>query len=114
MYLNAGLSFVIVIIVAVGAGVGTVRLRMLREQIRKLEAETVTDPLTGAFNRRHLDACLVQAMERRNRLGESASLLLFAAVLSVIAVGAVLIALRAAEPADVGVSRRSVFACAAG
>jgi diguanylate cyclase (GGDEF)-like protein len=77
MYLNAGLSFVIVIIAVVGAGVGTVRLRILREQIRKLEAETVTDPLTGAFNRRHLDACLVHAMERRNRLGEPSSLLLF-------------------------------------
>ena len=77
MYLNATLSFVIVIIAVVGAGVGTVRLRMLRDHIRRLEAEAVTDPLTGAFNRRHMETCLVQAMERRSRLGEPASLLLF-------------------------------------
>jgi diguanylate cyclase len=77
MSLTAGLSLVIVVITAVGVSLGTVRLRMLREHIRRLEAETVTDPLTGAFNRRHLDTCLVHAMERRNRLGEPASLLLF-------------------------------------
>jgi diguanylate cyclase len=77
MSLTTGLGLVIVVIVAIGAGLGTVRLRMLREHIRRLEAETVTDPLTGAFNRRHLDTCVVHAMERRNRLGEPASLLLF-------------------------------------
>ena len=77
MSLTAGLGLLIFLITAVGAGLGTVRLRMLREHIRRLEAETVTDPLTGAFNRRHLDTCLVHAMERRNRLGEPASLLLF-------------------------------------
>jgi diguanylate cyclase (GGDEF)-like protein len=77
MSLTAGLSFVILLLIVVGGGVGTVRLRVLREHIRRLEAETVTDPLTGAFNRRHLDTCLVHAMERRNRLGEPASLLLF-------------------------------------
>ena len=53
------------------------RLRVLHERIRRLEAETVTDPLTGAFNRRHLDTCLVHAIERRNRLREPASLLVF-------------------------------------
>jgi diguanylate cyclase (GGDEF)-like protein len=77
MSLTTGLSLVIVVITAVGVGLGTVRLRMLREHVRRLEAETVTDPLTGAFNRRHLDTCLVHAMERRSRLGEPASLLLF-------------------------------------
>jgi diguanylate cyclase (GGDEF)-like protein len=77
MSLTAGLGLVIVVIIVVGARLSTVRLRMLREHIRRLEAETVTDPLTGAFNRRHLDTCLLHAMERRNRLGEPASLLLF-------------------------------------
>ena len=51
MSLTAGLGLLIFLITAVGAGLGTVRLRMLREHIRRLEAETVTDPLTGAFNR---------------------------------------------------------------
>jgi diguanylate cyclase (GGDEF)-like protein len=77
MSLTAGLSLVILLLIVVGGGVSTVRFRMLREHIRRLEAETVTDPLTGAFNRRHLDTCLVHAMERLNRLGEPASLLLF-------------------------------------
>src|SRR5262249_51766507 len=36
-----------------------------------------TDPLTGAFNRRHLDAALAAAAERRRRTNERASILLF-------------------------------------
>ena len=76
MSLIAGFSFVIVC-AAVAGGAGVVRLRRLRERVRSLEAEALTDPLTGAFNRRHLDACLVHAIERRSRLGERASLLLF-------------------------------------
>jgi diguanylate cyclase (GGDEF)-like protein len=52
------------------------RLMVLRARVRLLEGLAVTDPLTGAFNRRHLDQCLVTAIERRARLGEGASLLL--------------------------------------
>src|SRR5262245_23473223 len=77
MSLNAALSIVICVVIAIVGGAGLIRLRTLRERVRRLEAETVTDPLTGAFNRRHLDACLVHAIERRKRLGEPASLLLF-------------------------------------
>jgi diguanylate cyclase (GGDEF)-like protein len=77
MSLTAVLSIVIAIVVGSFVGAGIVRMRTLGERVRQLEAETVTDPLTGAFNRRHLDACLTHAIERRNRLGERASLLLF-------------------------------------
>ena len=49
----------------------------LFEQRRTLMGQAMTDPLTGAFNRRHLDASLSIAIERRNRTGEPASLLLF-------------------------------------
>jgi diguanylate cyclase (GGDEF)-like protein len=52
------------------------RVMALRARVRLLEGLAVTDPLTGAFNRRHLDQCLVTAIERRARLGEGASLLL--------------------------------------
>src|SRR5262245_31733518 len=69
-------SLVVVLTVLVGAVV-MVRLRTLHAQVRRLEAEALTDPLTGAFNRRHLDVCLVHAIERRKRRGEQASLLLF-------------------------------------
>ena len=43
---------------------------------RTLAEQTITDPLTGAFNRRHLEACLAMAIERRNRTLEAASLVL--------------------------------------
>jgi diguanylate cyclase (GGDEF)-like protein len=52
------------------------RLMVLRARVRLLEGLAVTDPLTGVFNRRHLDQCLVTAIERRARCGEGASLLL--------------------------------------
>jgi diguanylate cyclase (GGDEF)-like protein len=48
----------------------------LWEQRRTLLEQAITDPLTGAFNRRHVDSCLMTAIERRNRTGEPASLLM--------------------------------------
>ena len=50
---------------------------VLWEQRRRLVEMAMTDPLTGAYNRRHLDACLAAAITRRNRTGEPASLLFF-------------------------------------
>ena len=49
----------------------------LVNRLRALERQTVIDPLTGAFNRRHLERCLGVAVERRIRFGEPASLVLF-------------------------------------
>ena len=54
-----------------------VRFWVLHSRVRTLESQAITDPLTGAFNRRHFDAALINAIERRSRLGEPASLLLF-------------------------------------
>lgn len=51
------------------------RLVALRRRLRRLETLAVSDPLTGAFNRRHFDASLAVAVERRRRGGESAALL---------------------------------------
>lgn len=42
----------------------------------RLVAQTVTDPLTGAFNRRHMEACLDEVIERQRRSGAQAALLL--------------------------------------
>ncbi len=42
----------------------------------KLLAQTITDPLTGAFNRRHMETCLDEAIERQRRNGTPAALLL--------------------------------------
>jgi diguanylate cyclase (GGDEF)-like protein len=42
----------------------------------RLLEQTIIDPLTGAFNRRHMEACLSDAVERNRRNGALASLLL--------------------------------------
>ena len=60
------------VVVSLGVLVALVYTRQ-----RVLVAQAITDPLTGAFNRRHLDGCLTQAIERRRRTGEPASVLLF-------------------------------------
>ncbi len=54
-----------------------IRMALLQSRMRGLEAQAITDPLTGAFNHRHLQNTLATAVERRRRSGERASLLLF-------------------------------------
>jgi glutamate transport system ATP-binding protein len=56
---------------------GALKIADLVARLRTLERQVLTDPLTGAFNRRHLDVCLREAIERRRRVGESACLALF-------------------------------------
>jgi diguanylate cyclase (GGDEF)-like protein len=54
-----------------------IRIALLHSRVRALEEQAITDPLTGAFNRRHMQDTLATAVERRRRYGERASLLLF-------------------------------------
>jgi diguanylate cyclase (GGDEF)-like protein len=54
----------------------TTILQAVAAMRQTLGEQAITDPLTGAFNRRHLDACLAVAVQRRGRTGEPASLLL--------------------------------------
>lgn len=42
----------------------------------KLLAQSLTDPLTGAFNRRHMDTCLHNMLERYRRSGAAGSVLI--------------------------------------
>jgi diguanylate cyclase (GGDEF)-like protein len=66
------------VIVAVGVAIAAiVRVAFLHRRIRRLARLTIADPLTGAYNRRHMESCLAAAIERRSRIGEPASLLLF-------------------------------------
>jgi diguanylate cyclase (GGDEF)-like protein len=65
------------LVTSLGVLVGAVVVIALRGDRRRLLAQAITDPLTGAFNRRHMSICLTAAIERRRRTGESASLLLF-------------------------------------
>jgi diguanylate cyclase (GGDEF)-like protein len=48
-----------------------------REQRRRLMPDVLTDPLTGAFNRRHFQRALRVASERLQRTSEPASLIVF-------------------------------------
>ena len=45
-------------------------------RLSSLEWETVTDPLTGVFNRRHMDRCLSEEVARAGRYGLPLSILL--------------------------------------
>ena len=54
-----------------------IRMAYLQRRLRALEEQAITDPLTGAFNRRHMQDTLATAVERRRRTGERAALLLF-------------------------------------
>ena len=62
--------------IGVAASVIAFIVGALWEQRRTLMEQAMTDPLTGAFNRRYMDGCLATAIERRNRTGEPASLLM--------------------------------------
>ena len=57
--------------------IGTATIATLVGRVRALDRQALTDPLTGAFNRRYFDVCLDAAIERRDRFGEPASLVLF-------------------------------------
>ena len=62
-------------LLAVIAGAGR-HMATLRRRVRTLERQAITDPLTGAFNRRYMHTALATAVERCRRSSEPASLLL--------------------------------------
>jgi diguanylate cyclase (GGDEF)-like protein len=49
---------------------------IIRELQRRLIAQSIRDPLTGAFNRRHMESRLAEALESGRRRSSAASLLL--------------------------------------
>jgi diguanylate cyclase (GGDEF)-like protein len=51
-------------------------LGIIVDQHRRLLDQASVDPLTGAFNRRHMERCLGDAIERQRRTSAPASLLL--------------------------------------
>jgi diguanylate cyclase (GGDEF)-like protein len=64
------------IVLTVAAAAAGARVAVLHARLRTLQSEAITDPLTGAFHRRQLDATLSAAVERRRRTSERASVLL--------------------------------------
>jgi diguanylate cyclase (GGDEF)-like protein len=66
------------LIARVGAAVRTKRLQdALRQRSAELEAMSRTDPLTGVFNRRHLDEELWRFVRLASRHGDSVAVVLF-------------------------------------
>jgi diguanylate cyclase (GGDEF)-like protein len=59
------------------AALAGIRAAVLERRVRALEEQAITDPLTGAFNRRQMHTTLAAAVERRRRSGEHAALLMF-------------------------------------
>lgn len=53
-----------------------VLLTVINDLHERLVAQTITDPLTGAYNRRHMETCLDEAIERYNRTTAPVVLLL--------------------------------------
>jgi glutamate transport system ATP-binding protein len=73
-------SIVLLVVLVVSSAIivaSAMTIADLVDRLRALERQVLTDPLTGAFNRRHLDDCLRGAVERRRRDGESACLAVF-------------------------------------
>ncbi len=54
-----------------------VTLNVIADLHRRTHAQAITDALTGAYNRRHMDACLREAMQRFQRNAAPATILLF-------------------------------------
>jgi diguanylate cyclase (GGDEF)-like protein len=57
------------------AVMGNLLLRLIGELYAKLRDQAISDPLTGVFNRRHLDPSLDEAIERSRRSGAPVSLI---------------------------------------
>jgi diguanylate cyclase (GGDEF)-like protein len=53
-----------------------ITLSIIGDLQRRLIDQAIVDPLTGVFNRRHMERCLDDAIERQRRSSASASLLL--------------------------------------
>lgn len=58
-------------------GAMIVLIRILEDLHSRLVAETITDPLTGVYNRRHLNTVLSETIARKQRHNSKASILLF-------------------------------------
>lgn len=63
------------IVLLAAVALAGIRIAILQRRVRTLQAQVIRDPLTGAFNRRHMQATLAAAVERRRRGSERASLL---------------------------------------
>lgn len=57
--------------------INNIVLRVVGDLQRQMHHQAIRDPLTGAFNRRHMESRLSDAVDRHARTGAPASLLMF-------------------------------------
>jgi len=75
-YIGLGVTIRFFVTLTMTIVVINIILNIITDLQRRLLDQAITDPLTGAFNRRHMDSCLGDAIERNRRSGSPASLLL--------------------------------------
>lgn len=75
-YIDAGTALRVFASVLLTIVIVNIILGVINDLHSRLVAQTVTDPLTGAYNRRHMESCLDEAIERQRRSGARAALLL--------------------------------------
>jgi len=75
-YIGAQVTIRFAVTLGLTIAVVNVILNIIGRLQTQLLSQAITDPLTGAFNRRHLESCLTAAVARRQRVGAPASLLL--------------------------------------
>jgi len=74
-YQDAGIAIRFLVALGLCVIILNILLDVLDSLQAKLVGQSLTDPPTGAFSRRHLDNCLEHVVERRRRNGATASLL---------------------------------------
>ena len=75
-YIGLGVTIRFFVTLTMTIVVINIILNIITDLQRRLLDQAITDPLTGAFNRRQMDSCLGDAVERNRRSGSPASLLL--------------------------------------
>lgn len=75
-YIGAEIAVRIFVTLALTIILINIALNIIDDLQHRLIEQTVIDPLTGAFNRRHMMPCLSYAIERSRRLAAPSSLLL--------------------------------------
>jgi diguanylate cyclase (GGDEF)-like protein len=76
VYIDAGTALRVFASVLLTIVIVNIILGVVNDLHARLVAQTVTDPLTGAYNRRHMETCLDEVIERQHRTGAHAALLL--------------------------------------
>lgn len=76
IYVGPEITLRFVVTLALSIVIVNIILNIIGQLQKDLVGQALTDPLTGAFNRRQMDASLAEAMERRHRTGAPATLLM--------------------------------------